>query len=172
MGFSIDEEDDAIASHRPNAATGEPENTTGPTAFDNENAGAFEAGSQQANTQGEYTRSSNVDEKEKCKKRKRIAENDNETFRKGMMEVIRSFTESHEKRMSALIEKIGDRDQSDLHGQIYSIIESPIFELYSTEQRIKATMVLCDDVKKMELFIRMNELERLTMMFMIINDKL
>ncbi|XP_016568790.1 uncharacterized protein LOC107867167 [Capsicum annuum] len=92
MGFSIDEEDDAIASHRPNAATGEPENTTGPTAFtgasDNENAGAFEAGSQQANTQGEYTRSSNVDEKEKCKKRKRIAENDNETFRKGMMEVI------------------------------------------------------------------------------------
>ncbi|KAH0746376.1 hypothetical protein KY285_008033 [Solanum tuberosum] len=63
--------------------------------------------------------------------------------------------------MGALIDKIGNRDKSDLRDKIYSIIESPIFELYSTEQRIKATMVLCDDVKKMEL--RMGELERQTM---------
>lgn len=55
--------------------------------------------------------------------------------------------------MGALINMILNRDQFDLLDQIYSIIESPIFELYSTEQRIKATMVLCDDVKKMELFI-------------------
>lgn len=55
--------------------------------------------------------------------------------------------------MGALIDMILNRDQFDLLDQIYSIIESPIFELYSTEQRIKATMVLCDDVKKMELFI-------------------
>jgi len=74
--------------------------------------------------------------------------------------------------MGAFIDKIGNRNKSDLRDQIYSVIESPIFELYSTEQRIKATMVLCDDVKKMELFIRMGELERQTMMFMIINDKL
>ncbi|KAG5573851.1 hypothetical protein H5410_063617, partial [Solanum commersonii] len=42
--------------------------------------------------------------------------------------------------MGALFDKIGNRDQSDLRDQIYSIFESPIFELYSTEQRIKATM--------------------------------
>ena len=70
-----------------------------------------------------------------------------------MVEVLKNFTDSQDKRMGALIDKIGNRDQSDLSDQIYSIIESPIFELYSTEQRIKATMVLCDDVKKMELFI-------------------
>uniref|UniRef100_M1CJN2 RNase H family protein n=1 Tax=Solanum tuberosum TaxID=4113 RepID=M1CJN2_SOLTU len=70
------------------------------------------------------------------------------------------------------INNIGNRDKSDLRDQIYSNIESPIFELYSTEQRIKATMVLCDDVKKMELFIRIGQLEHQNMMFIIINDKL
>ncbi|KAF3629676.1 hypothetical protein FXO38_27557 [Capsicum annuum] len=81
-GFPIDvdgdEEDDV--SHRPHAANGEAENATGPTAFTgafkNENVGAFEteeAGFKQANKQGEYTRrSSNVNEKEKCKKRKKM----------------------------------------------------------------------------------------------------
>ncbi|KAF3622766.1 putative HUA2-like protein 3-like [Capsicum annuum] len=107
LGFPIDvdgdEEEDA--SHKPNAATGEPENDTGPTAFtgasENENAGAFEAGSQQANKQDEYTRrSSNVNEKEKCKKRKKSLENDNETFLKGMMEVIKGFTQTNEIRSS------------------------------------------------------------------------
>ena len=89
-----------------------------------------------------------------------------------MVEVLKNFTDSQDKRMGALIDKIGNRDQSDLRDQIYSIIESPMFELYSTEQCIKATMILCDDVKNMELFIRMGELERQTMMFMMINDKL
>ncbi|KAF3671624.1 hypothetical protein FXO38_06503 [Capsicum annuum] len=65
LGFPIDfdgdKEDDA--SHRPNASTGEPENATGPTAFigafENRNAGAFEAEeteSQQTNKQDEYSR--------------------------------------------------------------------------------------------------------------------
>ena len=89
-----------------------------------------------------------------------------------MVEVLKNFTDSQDKRMGALIDKIGNRDQSDLRDQIYSIIESPMFELYSIEQRIKATMILCDDVKKMELFIRRGELECQTMMFMMINDKL
>ena len=125
------------------------------------------------NKQGEYTkRSSNVNEKEKSKKRKRISENDTEVLLKGMVEVLKNFTDSQDKRMGALIDEIGNRDQSDLRDQIYSIIESPMFELYSIEQRIKATMILCDDVKNMELFIRMGELERQTMMFMMINDKL
>ncbi|KAM3303585.1 hypothetical protein P3S67_014615 [Capsicum chacoense] len=81
LGFPLDvdgdEEDDA--SHKPNAATREPENVTGPTAFtgasENKNAGEFEAeeaGAQQAKKEDEYTRrSSNVNEKEKCKKRKK-----------------------------------------------------------------------------------------------------
>ncbi|KAG5629675.1 hypothetical protein H5410_001392 [Solanum commersonii] len=182
LGFlvDLDGDEEAGSSHRPNVTTGEAGNTTGATTFpeasQNENVGAFEpekAGSQQTNKQGEYTkRSSNVNEKEKCKKRKKIPENDSEIFLKGMVEVIKNFTDSQDKRMGALIDKIGNRDQSDLRDQIYSIIESPIFDLYSTEQRIKATMVLCDDVKKMELFIRMGELQRQTMMFMIINDKL
>ncbi|KAF3673851.1 hypothetical protein FXO38_05487, partial [Capsicum annuum] len=135
LGFPIDvdgdEEDDT--SHKPNVATEEPENVTGPTAFtgasENENAGTFEAEearSQQANKQDEYTRrSSNVNKNEKCKKRKKGLDNDNETFLKGMMEVIKGFIESQDKQMSALIEKIGDHDQSDLRSQIYSIIESP-----------------------------------------------
>ncbi|KAK6805263.1 hypothetical protein RDI58_003048 [Solanum bulbocastanum] len=178
--IDLDGDEEAGSSHRPNVATGEAGNANGATTFpeasQNENAGAFEpeeAGSQQTNKQGEYTkRSSNVNEKEKCKKRKKIPENDSEIFLKGMVEVIKNFTDSQDKRMGALIDKIGYRDQSDLRDQIYSIIESPIFDLYSIEQRIKATMVLCDDIKKMELFIRMGELERQTMMFMIINDKL
>ncbi|KAK4730080.1 hypothetical protein R3W88_023068 [Solanum pinnatisectum] len=90
----------AGSSHRPNVATGEAGNATGATTFpeasQNENAGAFEpeeAGSQQTNKQGEYTkRSSNVNEKEKCKKRKKIPENDSEIFLKGMVEVIKTFS--------------------------------------------------------------------------------
>lgn len=182
LGFPIDLDgfEEAGSSHRPNVTTEETENTARATAFpgasQNENAGEFEpeeTESQQTNKQGEHTkRSSNVNEKEKCRKRKRIPENDSETFLKDMIEVINFFTDSQDKRMGALIDKLENRDQFNLRDQIYSIIESPIFELYSTEQRIKATMVLCGDVKKMELFIRMGELERQTMMFMIINDKL
>ncbi|KAK6794491.1 hypothetical protein RDI58_007944 [Solanum bulbocastanum] len=143
LGFPIDLDGDeeAGSSHRPNVATGEAGNATGATTFpeasQNENAGAFEpeeTGSQQTNKQGEYTkRSSNVNEKEKCKKRKKIPENDSEIFLKGMVEVIKNFTDSQDKRMGALIDKIGYRNQSDLRDQIYSIIESPIFELYSIE---------------------------------------
>ncbi|KAK6780305.1 hypothetical protein RDI58_022489 [Solanum bulbocastanum] len=152
LGFPIDldgDEEDG-SSHRPNVATGEAGNATGATTFpeasQNESAGAFEpeeAGSQQTNKQGKYTkRSSNVNEKEKCKKRKKIPENDSEIFLKGMAEVIKNFTDSQDKQMGALIDKIGYRDQSDLRDQIYSIIESPIFDLYSIEQHIKATMVM------------------------------
>ena len=89
-----------------------------------------------------------------------------------MVEVLKNFTDSQDKRMGALIDKIGNRDQSDLRDQIYSITKFPMFELTTTDQRIKATMILCDDVKKMELLLCMGQLERQTMMFMMINDKL
>ena len=75
LGFPIDLDGDeeAGSSHRPNVTKGEAGNSTGATTFpeasQNESAEAFEpeeAGSQQTNKQGEYTkRSSNVNEKEK-----------------------------------------------------------------------------------------------------------
>ncbi|KAH0663650.1 hypothetical protein KY285_028637 [Solanum tuberosum] len=111
------------------------------------------AGSRKSHKQGEYAKrsSSNVNEKEKSKKRKKIVEDDSETFLKG---------------------KMGDRDRSDVRGQVYSILESPAFELYTTEQRIKAAMILCKDDKKMKLFLRMGEHNRQTMMWMVVHDKL
>ncbi|KAH0688801.1 hypothetical protein KY289_016159 [Solanum tuberosum] len=93
LGYPIDLDgnEETDSSHRPNVTTGEAGNATGaitfPEASQNENAGAFEpkeVGSQQTNKQGEFTkRSSNVNEKEKCKKRKKIPENDSEIFLKG-----------------------------------------------------------------------------------------
>ncbi|KAH0746210.1 hypothetical protein KY285_007867 [Solanum tuberosum] len=96
LGFPIDIEGDeeAGSSHRPNMTSGEYENATGAAAFprasQNENADAFEpeeAESQQTNKQGEYTKiSSNVNEKENCKKSKNTPESDSEKFLKGMVE--------------------------------------------------------------------------------------
>ncbi|KAG5615685.1 hypothetical protein H5410_015509 [Solanum commersonii] len=114
-------------------------NVTGPRIFnEGENVAGSEnehAGSQKSHKQGEYSKrsSSNVNEKEKSKKRKKIVEDDNETFLKGMMEVMNSFTKSQDKRIGSLIEKMGDRDRSDARGHDYSILESPVFELYTTE---------------------------------------
>ncbi|KAG5620526.1 hypothetical protein H5410_005744 [Solanum commersonii] len=146
------------------------ENVTGPSIFnEGENVTGSEnehAGSRKSHKQSEYSKrsSSNVNEKEKSKKRKKIVEDDSETFLKGMMEVMKNFTESQDKRIGSLIEKMGDRDRSDVRGQVYSILESPAFELYTTEQRIKAAMILCKDDKEMELFLRMGEHDRQTMM--------
>lgn len=172
LGFLINVDDDEYedeASHGPNAPTEEAENT--------ENA--YARGSPREHTgssekQGEYakTSSSSVNEKEKGKKKKRVVEDVNETFLKSMTEVMKIFTESQDKRIGSLIEKIGNRDHSDMRGQIYSIIESPTFDLYTIEQRIKAKKVICEDVKNMEIFLRMGEHERHTMMFMVVNDKL
>lgn len=154
------------------------ENVTGPSVFnEGENVAGSEnehVGSRKSHKQGEYSKrsSSNVNEKEKSKKRKKIAEDDSETFLKGMMEVMKNFTESQDKRIGSLIEKMGDRDRSDVRGQVYSILESPVFELCTTEQRIKAAMILCNDDKKMELFLRMGEHDRQTMMWMAVHDKL
>ena len=84
LGFPIDLDGDeeAGSSH-----------ITIPEASQNESVEAFEpeeVGSQQTNKQSEYTkRSSNVNEKEKCKKIKKNPENDSEIFLKGMVEVIK-----------------------------------------------------------------------------------
>ncbi|XP_016484550.1 uncharacterized protein LOC107805084 [Nicotiana tabacum] len=187
----VDDEGEDDAGDGPNIATGEAENENtydGPSftgasekedarASEQECAGAFEnehAGFQQNHKQGEHANrsSSNFNEKEKSKKRKRVVEDSSETFLKGMTEVMKNFIESQDKRMGALIDKIDNCDRSDIRSEIYSILESPAFELYSVQEYIKATMILCEDVKKMKLFLRMGELEHQTMMFMIINGKL
>ncbi|KAH0643217.1 hypothetical protein KY290_035430 [Solanum tuberosum] len=182
LGFLINVDDDEYedeASHGPNAPAEEAENTDTRHNFTQTTENEYARGSPHEHTgpsekQGEYakTSSSSVNEKEKGKKRKRVVEDVNETFLKSMAEVMKFFTESQDKRIGSLIEKIGNRDHSDMRGQIYSIIESPTFDLYTIEQRIKAKKVICEDVKNMEIFLRMGELERHTMMFMVVNDKL
>lgn len=59
---------------------------------------------------------------------------------------MKNFIESQDKRMGALIDKIRDRDRSDIPGEIYSILESPAFKLCSVQEHIKATIILCEDV--------------------------
>ncbi|KAK4708724.1 hypothetical protein R3W88_029649 [Solanum pinnatisectum] len=163
LEFLINVDDDEYedeCSHGPNAPTEEAENTDTGHNFTQTTENEYAGGSPCEHTgpsekQGKYakTSSSSVNEKEKGKKRKRVVEDVNETFLKSMAE-------------------IGNRDHSDIRGQIYSIIESPTFDLYTIEQRIKAKKVICEDVKNMEIFLRMGELKRQTMMFMVVNDKL
>ncbi|KAK6773506.1 hypothetical protein RDI58_028744 [Solanum bulbocastanum] len=148
LGFLINVDDDEYedeSSHGPNAPTEEAENTDTGHNFTQTTENEYAGGSPREHTgpsekQGKYakTSSSSVNEKEKGKKRKRVVEDVNETFLKSMAEVMKSFTESQDKRIGSLIDKIGNRDHSNMCGQIYSIIESPTFDLYTIEQRIKA----------------------------------
>ncbi|KAF3627776.1 putative HUA2-like protein 3-like [Capsicum annuum] len=167
LGFPIniyedEDEDDYGGSHGPNIATGEAENAYIEPSFAGASENEYARGSPHERTdrsekQAEYAKksSSNVNEKEKSKKRKRVVEDANETFVKSMTEVIKDYTETQDKRIGALIDKIGIRDHSDMRDQVYAIIESPAFDLYTIEQRIKAKMVICRDVQKMKIFLRM-----------------
>uniref|UniRef100_M1CSC1 RNase H family protein n=1 Tax=Solanum tuberosum TaxID=4113 RepID=M1CSC1_SOLTU len=73
-------------------------------------------------------------------KKKKTTEDDNEIVIKGLMEVMKQFTESHDKRMDSLIDKLGERDLSDICGKIFSIIGSPAFEIYNSDKQVKAAM--------------------------------
>ncbi|KAG5618387.1 hypothetical protein H5410_018211 [Solanum commersonii] len=192
LGFPIDvelddDEEEENAYHNSKVGTEKAENATGqgefaiaedftePSSFTGaENVTGPSVFNEGENVAGKYSKrsSSNVNEKEKSKKRKKIVKDDSETFLKGMMEVMKNFTESQDKRIGSLIEKMGDRDRSDVRGQVYSILESHVFELYTTEQRIKAAMILYKEDKKMELFLRIGEHDRQTMMWMVVHDKL
>ncbi|KAM3263805.1 hypothetical protein P3L10_000799 [Capsicum annuum] len=178
--INVDEvEDKAEGSHGPNIAIGEFENAYTEPSFTGASKNEYARGSPHERTersekQAEYAKksSSSVNEKEKSKKKKRVVEDVNETFLKSMTEVLKGFTESQDKRIGALIDKIKIRDHYDIRDQVYAIIEYPTFDLYTIEKRIKAKMFICGDVKKMKIFLRMGELERQTMIFMIVNDKL
>ncbi|KAH0783038.1 hypothetical protein KY290_002636 [Solanum tuberosum] len=86
--------------------------------------------------------------------------------------VMKQFTESHDKKMASLIDKLGERDLSEIRGKIFSIIGSPAFEIYNSNEQVKAAMGITQDIKRMEFFLSISELERHSMIWMIINDKL
>uniref|UniRef100_A0A3Q7H3Y1 Uncharacterized protein n=1 Tax=Solanum lycopersicum TaxID=4081 RepID=A0A3Q7H3Y1_SOLLC len=176
-GFPIDvvDIDDASGTRENQAAQEEPNVSTGATqspftaqAEPNESTGA--AKSSFTATKGETHQSqkkgncfkassSKVNEKGRCKKRKTV-EDDNETVLKGLMEVMKQFTESHDKRMASLIDKLGERDLSEIRGKIFSIIGSPAYEIYNSDERVKATMGITQDIKRMEFFLSIIEIER------------
>jgi len=151
VGFPIDvvDVDDASGTREDQAAQEEPNVSTGATqspftAQDepNESTGAAQSSfttqkgeTHQSQKQGNSFKasSSKVNEKGRCKKRK-TTEDDNETVLKGLMEVMKQFTESHDKRMASLIDKLGERDLSEIRGKIFSIIGSPAFEIYKSNE--------------------------------------
>ncbi|KAG5600254.1 hypothetical protein H5410_031624 [Solanum commersonii] len=129
VGFPIDvvDVDDASGTREDQAAQEEPNVSTGATQSPfttqdepNESTGAAQSSfttqkgeTHQSQKQGNSFKasSSKVNEKGRCKKRK-TTEDDNETVLKGLMEVMKQFTESHDKRMASLIDKLGERDLS------------------------------------------------------------
>ncbi|KAH0707617.1 hypothetical protein KY289_012693 [Solanum tuberosum] len=179
VGFPIDvvDVDDASGTREDQAAQEEPNVSTGATQSPfttqdepNESTGAAQSSyttqkgeTHQSQKQGNSFKasSSKVNEKGRCKKRK-TTEDDNETVLKGLMEVMKQFTESHDKRMASLIDKLGERDLSEIRGKIFSIIGSPAFEIYSSDERVKAAMGITQDIKRMEFFLSISELERHT----------
>ncbi|KAH0696134.1 hypothetical protein KY290_013500 [Solanum tuberosum] len=88
----------------PSSFTGA-ENVTGPSIFnEGENITGSEnehVGFRKSHKQGEYSKksSSNVNEKEKSKKRKKIVEDDSETFLKGMVEVMKTLLKVKTKEL-------------------------------------------------------------------------
>ncbi|KAF3617407.1 hypothetical protein FXO38_33998 [Capsicum annuum] len=158
LGFPVtvdEDEDENEDSHGSDIATEESENAYTRPSFIGASGNEYARGAPHERTdtfekQDEYAKksSSSFNEKEKSKKRKRVVEDVHETFLKSMTKVIKVFIESQDKRIGALIEKIGIRDHFDMRVQVYSIIESSAFDLYTIEKRIKATMVICGDVKK------------------------
>ncbi|XP_069149374.1 uncharacterized protein [Solanum lycopersicum] len=131
VGFPIDvvDIDDASGTRENQAAQEEPNVSTRATqspftsqAEPNESTGAAQSSftatkgeTHQSQKKGNCFKasSSKVNEKGRCKKRKTV-EDDNETVLKGLMEVMKQFTESHDKRMASLIDKLGERDLSEI----------------------------------------------------------
>ncbi|KAK6779922.1 hypothetical protein RDI58_022106 [Solanum bulbocastanum] len=72
------------------------------------------------------------------------------TTQKGLIEVMKQFTESHDKRMASLIDKLGERDLSEIRDKIFSIIGSPAFEIYNSDERVKAVMEITQDIERMD----------------------
>uniref|UniRef100_A0A3Q7H9A3 Uncharacterized protein n=1 Tax=Solanum lycopersicum TaxID=4081 RepID=A0A3Q7H9A3_SOLLC len=67
--------------------------------------------------------------------------------------VMKQFIESHDKRMTFLIDKLGECDLSKIRGKIFSIIGSPAYEIYNSDERVKAAMGITQDINTMEFFV-------------------
>ncbi|KAK6802754.1 hypothetical protein RDI58_000537 [Solanum bulbocastanum] len=96
--------------------------------------------------------SSKVNENDRCNKRK-ITEDKNEIVLKDLMKVMKQFTESHDKRMTSLIDKLGERDLYEICGKIFSIIEIHAYEIYNSNEQVKAAMRITQDIKRKEFFL-------------------
>ncbi|KAG5572168.1 hypothetical protein H5410_061934 [Solanum commersonii] len=150
LGFQYSDGNDASGTRDDQAAQEEPNVSTGATqspftAQDepNESTGAAQSSfttqkseTRQSQKQGDSFKasSSKVNEKGRCKKRK-TTEDDNDIVLKG------------------------ERDLSEIRGKVLSIIGSPAFEIYNSDERVKATMGITQDIKRMEFFLSINELE-------------
>ncbi|XP_049406263.1 uncharacterized protein LOC125869906 [Solanum stenotomum] len=175
-----DTREDQTAQEEPNVSTGATQSPFTAQVEPNESTGAAQSSfttqkgeTHQSQKQGNNFKasSSKVNEKGRCKKR-RTVEDDNETVLKGLMEVMKQFTESHDKRLTFLIDKLGKRNLSEIRGKIFSIIGSSTFEIYNSDERVKAAMGITQDIKRKEFFLTISELECHSMIWMIINDKL
>ncbi|KAH0636006.1 hypothetical protein KY290_036406 [Solanum tuberosum] len=149
--------EDQAAEEEPNVSTGATQSPFTAQVEPNESTGAAQSSfttqkgeTHQSQKQGNNFKatSSKVNEKGTCKKRKTV-EDDNETVLKGLMEVMKQFTESHDKRVTSLIDKLGERDLSEIHGKIFSIIGFPAFEIYNSDERVKVAMEITQDIKRM-----------------------
>ncbi|KAH0633005.1 hypothetical protein KY284_035791 [Solanum tuberosum] len=149
--------EDQAAQEEPNVSTGATQSPFTAQVEPNESTGAAQSSfttqkgkTHQSQKQGNNFKatSSKVNEKGTCKKRKTV-EDDNETVLKGLMEVMKQFTESHDKRMTSLINKLGEHDLYEIHGNIFSIIGFPTFEIYNSDERVKVAMEITQDIKRM-----------------------
>uniref|UniRef100_M1CYY3 RNase H family protein n=1 Tax=Solanum tuberosum TaxID=4113 RepID=M1CYY3_SOLTU len=149
--------EDQAAQEEPNVSTGATQSPFTAQVEPNESTGAAQSSfttqkgkTHQSQKQGNNFKatSSKVNEKGTCKKRKTV-EDDNETVLKGLMEVMKQFTESHDKRMTSLINKLGEHDIYEIHGNIFSIIGFPTFEIYNLDERVKVAMEITQDIKRM-----------------------
>ncbi|KAG5616407.1 hypothetical protein H5410_016231 [Solanum commersonii] len=175
VGFPIDvvDVDDASGTREDQAAQEEPNVSTGATQSPfttqdepNESTGAAQSSfttqkgeTHQSQKQGNSFKASSSKVSEKVDAKRKTTEDDNETVLKGLMEVMKQFTESHDKRMASLIDKLGERDLSEIRGKIFYIIGSPAFEIYNSDERVKAAMGITQDIKRMEFFLSIDELE-------------
>lgn len=69
-----------------------------------------------------------------------------------------------------MIDKLGELHLFEIHGKIFSIIGSPAFDIYNSDKRVKVAMEISQDIKRTEFFLSISELERHTMIWMIIID--
>ncbi|KAM3342867.1 hypothetical protein P3S68_027833 [Capsicum galapagoense] len=162
LGFliDVDDEEEGGVYHSSKIGTGEAENAAGHSAFTTAED-ATEPRAENATGPSVFTRGENV-----AGASTGTSANKNVGSRQTHKQV-------QDKRMGALIEKLGECDRFDVRCQVYSILKSPVFlELYTVQQRSKAGTVLCKYDKKMELFLSMGEDESNTMVWMAVHDEL